>query len=223
MAGSKEPALRRAVPSRAAGRRVSPPPWRRACRRSSTRSVAGLARSGDRSRAPRRPPGARRRRRRRAGPGRALRRGLRARRSPASTGCPGRSTQRRTALRPGDRRRRGAHRSQPGAARRGPPDAVAAAVRRDAGAGAAHPVVRGAGTAGGLGRGGGAAHRARSAAGRDARGGLRSRRRSAAAQPTSTPRSTTCARATRPSSRRRCGTRWRRCPIAIACCCGSRP
>ena len=81
----------------------------------------------------------------------------------------------RTAVRPGDRRRGRAHRSQPGAARRGPPDAVAAAVRRDAGAGASDPVVRGAGTAGGLGRGGGAAHRPGSAAGRDARGGLRSR------------------------------------------------
>ena len=32
---------------------------------------------------------------------------------------------------------------------------------------------------------------------------------------TSTPRSTTCAIATRPSSRRRSATRWRRCPIAI--------
>ena len=74
---------------------------------------------------------------------------------------------------------------------------MAAVVRRHAGPGAAHVVLRGAGTAGGLGRGGGAAHRARHAAGGDAGRRARIRTSTSCCPPTSIPRSTTCACATR--------------------------
>ena len=113
----------------------------------------------------------------------------------------------RSALRRRHRRRRGARRSQPRSARRGPPDPLAADLRRHGRGATADPVVRRARPAGRLGGGGGAAGGAGSAPVGGAGGGRAIRWPTSSCRPASTRRSTTCAPATRPSSRRPCARR----------------
>ena len=148
--------------------------------------------------------------------GRSLRRGSRARAGLRRRGAEG-TGRVRSALRRRHRRRRGAGRPQPRPARRSPSDPLAADLRGDRGAGAAHSVLRRTGTACRLGGGGGPAGGARSPALRGA-GRAAIRWSTSSCPSTSTPRSTICGPATRPNSRPRCGRPWPACPIAIACC-----